>query len=87
LVGRRVLAAFPELFAELGRNVTLIRAGGALLVVAVALRLYVPAAEALALPIAVTGALSVLLFSGAYLFTRKRALALLETAHPAAPAV
>jgi Cu(I)/Ag(I) efflux system membrane protein CusA/SilA len=87
LVGRRVLAAFPELFAELGRNVALIRAGGALLVVAVALRLYVPAAEAFALPVAVTGALSVLLFSGAFLFTRKRALALLETAHPAAPAV
>ena len=87
LVGRRVQAAHPELFDELGRNVTLIRVGGALLLLALALHLYVPAAAPFVLPAAVTGALTVVLFCGAYLFARRRALALLPDAHPTAPAV
>jgi Cu(I)/Ag(I) efflux system membrane protein CusA/SilA len=78
LVGRKLKAHAPELFDELGRHVSLIRAGGVLLLLALALRLYVPAARHFALPTALTGACTIALFAGAYLWTRKRALSLIE---------
>jgi Cu(I)/Ag(I) efflux system membrane protein CusA/SilA len=78
LVGRKLKAHAPALFDELGRHVTLIRGGGALIVLAVALRLYVPAAQHYALPAGLTGAFTIALFMGAYLWTRKRALSLVE---------
>ncbi|MBZ0119954.1 MAG: efflux RND transporter permease subunit, partial [Sandaracinaceae bacterium] len=78
LVHRRLASAAPAMLAELERLVTILRAGGVLLVGSLLARLYLDGYEAVLVAGHAAGAVAMLLATLAYLWARRRALSMLD---------